>query len=76
MQTELESALIGITQLAERLALSRRTLDRIVARGDLPTLKIGRRRLIRLSAVRHWLAGKDVLTPGAERTNLSQSVNP
>lgn len=75
MQTEADGSLIGITALAEQLALSRRTLHRIVAQGDLPTLKIGRRRLVRLSVVRHWLAGKEKPALDAGGTNLSQSVN-
>ena len=63
MQTDIESALIGISHLAERLGLSRRTIHRILARGELPSLQIGRRRLVRLSDVRHWLAGHEVATP-------------
>jgi excisionase family DNA binding protein len=60
VQTDIESALIGISHLAERLGLSRRTIHRILARGELPSLQIGRRRLIRLSDLRHWLAGHEV----------------
>jgi hypothetical protein len=36
MQTETDGSLIGITALAERLPLSRRTIHRILARGELP----------------------------------------
>ena len=74
MQAELESALIGISHLAERLGLSQRTVHRILARGELPSLQIGRRRLIRLSDVRHWLAGHELQTPGANVTNLSRQL--
>jgi excisionase family DNA binding protein len=49
VQTDIESALIGINHLAERLELSRRTIQRILAKGDLPSLQIGRRRLVKLS---------------------------
>jgi excisionase family DNA binding protein len=63
MQTDIEAALIGINHLAERLGLSRRTIHRILARGELPSLQIGRRRLVRLSDVRQWLAGHEVLRP-------------
>ena len=73
MQSDIESALIGISHLAERLGLSRRTIHRILARGELPSLQIGRRRLIRLSDLRHWLAGHEIIpTPGANVTNLSR----
>lgn len=55
MQTDIESALIGINHLAERLGLSRRTIQRILVKGDLPSLQIGRLRLVRLSELRPWL---------------------
>ena len=67
MQSDIESALIGISHLAERLGLSRRTIHRILARGELPSIQIGRRRLVRLSDVRHWLAGHEVATPSDEK---------
>ncbi len=58
MQSDFESALIGINHLAERLGLSRRTIQRILAKGDLPSLQIGRRRLVRLSELSRWLDGR------------------
>lgn len=72
MQTDIESALIGISHLAERLGLSRRTIHRILAKGELPSIQIGRRRLIRLSDVRSWLSGCETPTPGANATKLSR----
>ncbi len=72
MQTDIEGACIGIKALAEKLGLSSRTVWRIIERDELPTLQIGRRRLIRLADVRHWLAGHEVQTPGANVTNLSR----
>jgi excisionase family DNA binding protein len=72
MQTDLEAALIGINHLAERLGLSRRTIHRILSRGELPSLQIGRRRLIRLSDVRAWLSGCETPTPSANVPNLSR----
>jgi excisionase family DNA binding protein len=57
VQTDIESALIGINHLAERLGLSRRTIQRILSRGELPSLQIGRRRLVRLSELHRWLDG-------------------
>src|SRR5271168_4240715 len=71
VQSDIESALIGISHLAERLGLSRRTIHRILARGELPSLQIGRRRLVRLSEVRSWLAGCET-PPNANATNLSR----
>lgn len=69
MQSDIEAALIGINNLAERLGLSRRTVHRILARGELPSIRIGRRRLVRLSELRRWLAGYEA-TPSGNVTNL------
>jgi excisionase family DNA binding protein len=74
MQTEIQDALIGIRQLSERLGLSRRTIARILARGELPSLRIGRRRLIRLADLRHWLAGLEVETPDANVSNIRRQL--
>ena len=57
MQSDIESALIGVGRLAERLQASRRKFPRILARGELPSLQIGRRRLVRLIELRRWLDG-------------------
>lgn len=42
---------------AARLAgIGRTTLYAALAKGDLPSIKIGTRRLIRVDAIRDWLA--------------------
>lgn len=42
---------------AARLAgIGRTTLYAALAKGDLPSIKIGTRRLIRVDAIREWLA--------------------
>lgn len=42
---------------AARLAgIGRTTLFAALAKGDLPSIKIGTRRLIRVDAIREWLA--------------------
>jgi excisionase family DNA binding protein len=74
VQTDIESSLIGINHLAERLGLSRRTIHRILARGELPSLQIGRRRLVRLSAVHHWLAGHEVAMPSANVAHANSLI--
>ncbi len=72
MQIEIESACIGISHLAEHLGLSRRTVARILARGELPSLRIGRRRLVRLADLRRWLAGNEVQTPTENLTSIGR----
>ena len=61
MQADIEGSLIGLKHLADKLAVSRRTVHRIIERGELPTLKIGRRRLVRLAELRRWLDGRETL---------------
>ena len=72
MQTDIEAALIGIGHLAQKLDLSRRTIHRILARGELPSIRIGGRRLIRIEAVRHWLAGCEVPRPGGNLPSIAR----
>jgi excisionase family DNA binding protein len=62
MITDIEGSLIGLKHLADRLSLSRRTIYRIIERGELPTLKIGRRRLVRLAELHRWLDGQEILS--------------
>lgn len=45
---------------AARLAgIGRTTLYAALAKGDLPSIKIGTRRLIRVDAIRDWLASNE-----------------
>jgi excisionase family DNA binding protein len=74
MQSDIESSLIGIGHLAQKLGLSTRTVWRIIERGELPTLQIGRRRLLRLSDVRAWLDGHETPTPSASVTNAGRQA--
>jgi len=50
--------LFGKARLAETLDLSLRTIDRLLAAGELPSVQIGRRRLVRQSDLRVWLAAR------------------
>jgi excisionase family DNA binding protein len=70
VQSEIEGAFIGVNHLAARLGISARTVWRVIQRGELPTVRIGRRTLIRQSAVRAWLAGCESPTPSPNVTNL------
>jgi len=72
MQTDIQASLIGVDHLAQKLDLSRRTIHRILARGELPSLRIGGRRLVRIEAVRHWLAGHEVPRPSENLPNIAR----
>lgn len=61
MTSDLQEKLIGLKSAADNLGISRRTLDRIIAAGELPSLKIGRRRLVRQEALLTWLSSKEAI---------------
>ena len=61
MLADTEGSLIGLKLLADKLSVSRRTVHRIIERGELRTLKIGRRRLVRLAELRRWLDRRETM---------------
>lgn len=54
-----ETLALSLKETAEALSLSRRTLARLVASGALPSLRIGRRRLVRRDALAAWLEARE-----------------
>lgn len=60
---ELQS--VDVRYVAEQLAVSARTIHRLIASGELPSFKIGRRRLVRVAALRSWLAGQEKVSEQA-----------
>lgn len=72
MIVDIEAGYIGIKELAARLAISTRSIWRIIERGELSATRIGRRTLVAKSEVAHWLAGRQVETPtpGGNTTNI------
>lgn len=71
--TEIQGGCIGITALADRLSVSTRTVRRIVDRGELPVVRIGRRVVIRLAEVSRWLDGRQTTpTPSANVTGIGR----
>jgi excisionase family DNA binding protein len=53
-----EAGLIGIKALAAHLAISIRGVHRLIASGELPSLKLGRRRVVSRDAVNEWLSDR------------------
>lgn len=49
-------ALMRLEEVANRLSVSSRSLARMLARGEIPTVTMGRRRLVRRSAFEAFLA--------------------
>lgn len=59
MDTERPS-LVTLKEAASILRVSKQTLGRMVARGDLATVTVGeRRKMIRLSAINEYLERKE-----------------
>ena len=50
--------LLRIDAAADRLAVSRATLYRMVRRGEIPTVRIGTAVRVPVSALERWLAGQ------------------
>lgn len=55
-----DDRLVSLKEVADTLCVSLRTVCRLVADGDLPSVLIGRRRLIRRETLRAWLAGREI----------------
>lgn len=53
----IEPLAFDVESLTRVLPLGRTTLYQLIARGELPSFKVGRRRLIARSAVEQFLAG-------------------
>jgi excisionase family DNA binding protein len=55
-----EATLLSLREAAEKLGISLRTLARLIATGEFPSLTIGRRRLIRSAALEAWLEAREM----------------
>lgn len=51
----MDEQLLSMDEAARRVGLSRRTLDMHSSTGALPTIKIGRRRLVRAEALKAFI---------------------
>ena len=51
---------VTIGEAADLIRISRRHLQKLMADGDgPPTIQLGRRKIIRLEALRHWLMNRE-----------------
>jgi excisionase family DNA binding protein len=51
----MDERLLTRNEVCERLRCSMPTLDRMIKRGDLPVVRVGRRVLLRESTVNEWI---------------------
>jgi excisionase family DNA binding protein len=56
MATTVSRFALSLREVAEATGLGTTTLRRVVQRGELPTVRVGRRRLVRVEDVEAWLA--------------------
>jgi excisionase family DNA binding protein len=75
MLADIETGYIGVNELAARLAVSSRSVWRIIERGELSVTRIGRRTLVGKAEVTHWLAGHQV-SPPVHMTNAARQLPP
>lgn len=76
MQFEIEAGLIGIAELAKKLAVSTRSVWRFIERGELNVVRIGRRSLLSRAEVSRWLARRQVEAMPTHMTNAARQIAP
>lgn len=54
-QPTVEPETVSVNEAARRAGLGRSTLYAAIGSGALPTIKLGKRRLVRLATLRAWL---------------------
>lgn len=75
MPISIEDGLVSVQELASKLAISTRGIWRIIQRGELGVVRIGRRTLISRAEVATWLAGRQVApapTPSARSSGIAR----
>ena len=53
--TTVEPEAVSVAEAARRAGVGRSSLYEAIGRGEIPTIKFGKRRLVRLASLRAWL---------------------
>lgn len=61
---------LSVTEAAEAIGVSARQVYNLAASAGLPTVKLGGRRLVRVTDLRAWVAAQPVNAPGQEAGGL------
>jgi excisionase family DNA binding protein len=72
MEEDVEERLLKVPECQRLLGLSRSTVMALIARGELPSLTIGRSRRVALSSLTRWLEEREA----ASRTTSKQKAAP
>lgn len=76
MLADIEIGYIGVKELAARLAVSSRSVWRLIERRELAVVRVGRRTLVAKSEVAKWLAGNEPQTLGVRLSNIARQLSP
>lgn len=49
---------LSVAEAAKALSLSDRTITSMIAKGEIPVIRIGKRRLIPVDGLREWVASR------------------
>lgn len=49
---------LSVAEAAKALSLSDRTITSMIAKGEIPVVRIGKRRLIPVDGLREWIASR------------------
>jgi len=72
MEKDLESLrLLTLSEAAELLHVSTRTLQRMIRRNDLPAFKVGGQWRVRESQLAQWIHFREGSDPAAEKESSS-----
>jgi excisionase family DNA binding protein len=69
---------LSVAEAAKALSLSDRTITSMIARGEIPVVRIGKRRLIPVDGLREWVASKTAAPTDTdeEKAPLEDEVRP
>jgi excisionase family DNA binding protein len=64
VETKMNCSAIPVSEACTRIGISRSKLYELLNEGEVPSVKIGRRRLIRVADLDRWLEALPSQTPG------------
>jgi excisionase family DNA binding protein len=65
---------LRISEVCERLAVSRSTVMALIARGEIESLKVGRARRVQQSRLEAWIAGRAAIEARRHEEAVSEIV--
>jgi excisionase family DNA binding protein len=66
---------VDVREAARRMSVSPRTVTSLIARRQLPSRKVGRRRIIPVAALETFILGQTESSPSLRRTRKTSGKN-